>query len=50
MQKWMIEFLKEFQDRGIKIARVNSILTTKSINLLLISYGVGVRCDGGNFS
>ena len=33
---------------GIKIARVNSILITKSINLVLfalIMYGVEVRCD-----
>ena len=44
----MIEFLRKFENRGIKIARVNSILITKSINLqflTLILYGVGVRCD-----
>ena len=34
MQKWMVEFLRKFEDRGIKIARVNSILISKSINLL----------------
>ena len=47
MQKWMIEFLRKFENCDIKIARVNSILITKSINLqlfTLIIYGVGVRC------
>ena len=34
MQKWMVEFLRKFENRGIKIARVNSIRITKSINLL----------------
>ena len=44
MRKWMVEFLRKFDNRGIKIARVNSILITKSINLesfTLILYGVG---------
>ena len=44
----MIEFLEKIQNRGMKIARVNSILITKSINLhlfTLILYGVGVHCD-----
>ena len=44
MRKWMIEFLRKFENRGIKIARVNTILNTKSINLelfTLILYGVG---------
>ena len=44
----MVEFLRKFENLGIKIARVNSILTTKSINLqlsTLILYCVGVRCD-----
>ena len=44
----MIEFLRKFENRGIKINRVNSILITKSINLLfftLILYGVAVCCD-----
>ena len=48
MQKLMIEFLKKCENRGIKIARLNSILITKFINLQLFSlilYGVGVRCD-----
>ena len=40
----MIEFLRKFENRGIKIARVNSIRITISINLRLftfILYGVG---------
>ena len=44
----MVEFLIKFENRGIKIYRVNSILITKSIDLLLftlILYSVGVRCD-----
>ena len=44
----MVEFLRKFEIRGIKIARVYSILISKSINLLLftlILYGVGIRCD-----
>ena len=44
----MIEFLRIFENRGIKIARVNSILITKYINLQFctyILYGDGVRCD-----
>ena len=44
MQKWMVEFLRKFENRGIKIARVNSSLITKSINLQLITLilcGVG---------
>ena len=49
----MIEFLRKFENRGIKIARANSILITKSINLevfTLIFYGVGVCFDRGRFS
>ena len=34
MQKWMVEFLRKYQSGGDKIARVNSIRITKSINLL----------------
>ena len=34
MRKWMAEFLRKSQTRVIKIARVNSIRMTKSINLL----------------
>ena len=44
----MIEFFSKFENRGIKITGVNSIIITKYINLRLftvIVYGVGVRCD-----
>ena len=44
----MIEFLRKFENYGFKIARVNSILITKSINLqlfILILYGFVIRCD-----
>ena len=44
----MVEILRKFENRGIKIARVNSILISKSTDLQLfklILYGVGVRCD-----
>ena len=34
MRKWMVEFVSKSQSRVIKIARVNSIRMTKSINLL----------------
>ena len=40
----MVEFLVKFENHGIKIARLNSILITKFINLQLftyILYGVG---------
>ena len=53
MWKWMVEFIKKFENRSIKIARVNSILITKFINLqlfTLILYGVAVRCDRMRFS
>ena len=49
----MIEFLRKFEDCSIKIARVNSILITKSINLPLftwILYGFGLRRDLMRFS
>ena len=49
----MDEFLTKFQNHGIKITRVNSILITKSINLqlfTLILNRVGVRCDQRRFS
>ena len=48
MQKWMVEFFRKFENRSIKIARVNSILITKSINLqlfTLIFYGFRVSYD-----
>ena len=48
IQKWMVEFLGKFENRGVKIARITFILINKSINILLftfIFYCVGVRCD-----
>ena len=48
----MIEFLRKFENRSIKIARVNSILIAKSINLQLFTltlFGFGVRCDPMRF-
>ena len=49
----MIEILRQFENRGIKIARVNLIIVSKSINLQVftfILYGVVVRCDRRRFS
>ena len=40
----MVEFIRKFENRVIKIARVNSSLITKSINLQLLTlilYAVG---------
>ena len=34
----MVKFLRKFENRGIKIARVNSILITKSIYLQLFTF------------
>ena len=45
MQKWMVEFCRKFEKRGIKIVRVISIIT-KSINLLEFCTALGVSCDG----
>ena len=49
MRKWIVEFLRKFENRGIKIAPVNSILITKSINsqlfTLLLYMVLRVRCD-----
>ena len=44
MRKWIIKYLSKFENRGIKIARVNSIRIIKTINLKLVTfifYGVG---------
>ena len=52
MRKWMLEFLRKFENRGTKIARVNSILFTKSINVhlfILILYGVEAVVIEGDF-
>ena len=48
MRKWMIEFLRKFENHSIKIALVNLIRITKSINLqlfILILDCFGVFCD-----
>ena len=53
MRKSMIEVFRKSENRSIKIARVNSIIMTKSMNLqlfILILYGFGVRCDLRRFS
>ena len=36
MQKYIVKFLRKFENRGMKIARINSILFTKYINLELL--------------
>ena len=41
----MVEFLRKFENRGIKIARVNLIHITKSFNLQLFAL-IFVRCWG----
>ena len=41
----MAEFLRIFENRGIKIAPVNAILLTKSNNLFNFLSDVGVRRD-----
>ena len=49
----MFEFLRRFENCGIKIARVNSILIKKSNYFqlfTLILNGVGVRCGLVRFS
>ena len=35
MWKWTVEFLNKFQGRGIKIAKVNSILVVKTSIFLI---------------
>ena len=45
MRKWMVEIARRFENRGIKIARANSIRNTKSINLLKFCTVVNFRCD-----
>ena len=41
----MVEFLWKYENRGIKIAPVNSIRIAKSINLLQFCMVLGVCCD-----
>ena len=45
MRKWLVEFLRNFENPGIKIARINSIRITTSINLLKFCTVLRVRCD-----
>ena len=45
MRKWMVELLRKSENRGIKIAQVNSILITKYINLQLFTL-LFLRCLG----
>ena len=45
MRKLMLVFLGKFENRGIKIARVNSIRITKSMHLLKFCMVLGVCCD-----
>ena len=45
MRKLMLVFLGKFENCGIKIARVNSIRITKSINILSFCMVLGVTCD-----
>ena len=42
MREWMIEFLRKFVNRDIKIARVNTILLTESINF---NFNFVLCCD-----
>ena len=49
MRKWMVEFLRNFENPGIKIARVNSILITKSIDLQLFAIYSEVYDDMYNY-
>ena len=41
----MLVFLEKIENRGIKIARVNSTHITKNINLHKFRMALGVRCD-----
>ena len=52
MRKW-IEVLRKFENLGVKNARVNSILITKSVDLQLFTLllcSFRVRCDHMRFS
>ena len=42
-------FHQQFENRVIKIGRINSIRIIKSINLLLFCSVLGVRCDADIF-
>ena len=45
MRKWMVEFLRKFDNRNIKIVRVNLIRITKFTNLLKFCSVLRVSCD-----
>ena len=49
MLKWMVEFLRKFENHAIKIRRDNSILITKICQFIVIYFNfctaIGVRCD-----
>ena len=45
MRKLMVEFLRKFENRGIKIARVNSIRIANWINTLKFCTMLWFRCD-----
>ena len=49
MQKWMVEFLRKFENRAINIGQDNSILFTKIYPFTVIYFNfctvLGVRCD-----
>ena len=45
----LVEFLGKFANRGIEIARVNSILITISINLLYFFRVLGFDAIEGDF-
>ena len=46
MRKWKVEFLTKFENPGIKIARVNSILITNSMDFQSFTLILhGARCD-----
>ena len=53
MRKWMVEFLRKFENRAIKIDRDNSILITQIYQFTVIHFNFlrcwGVRCDVGIF-
>ena len=49
MRKLMVEFLRKFESRGIKITLVNSIRITKSVNLLYFLTVLGSNVIGFDF-
>ena len=49
MRKWFVEFLRKFENRGIKIDRVNSIRIKKFINLLYFCTMLRSIVIGGDF-